>query len=63
MLAIQNIDETQHPVREIHTVGENKPTIPALMPMITSGAALIIALSVQDYHYWDIKSDTGVLKT
>ena len=36
VLPIQNIDETLHPVREIHTVGENKPTIPALMPMITS---------------------------
>jgi anaerobic magnesium-protoporphyrin IX monomethyl ester cyclase len=36
VLPIQNIDETRHPVREIHTVGENKPTIPALMPMITS---------------------------
>lgn len=34
--ALQNIDETHHPVREIHTIGENKPTIPFLMPMMTS---------------------------
>jgi anaerobic magnesium-protoporphyrin IX monomethyl ester cyclase len=36
VLPIQNIDEPPHPVREIHTIGENKPTVPALMPMITS---------------------------
>ena len=33
---IQSLDESSFPVREIHTIGENKPTIPALMPMITS---------------------------
>ena len=33
---LEVIDEACYPVREIHTVGENKPTIPSLMPMITS---------------------------
>ncbi|MBM3712597.1 MAG: radical SAM protein [Actinobacteria bacterium] len=33
---LQVLDGASFPVREIHTVGENKPTIPALMPMITS---------------------------
>jgi len=33
---LQVLDESCFPVREIHTIGENKATIPSLMPMITS---------------------------